>query len=89
MLILLILKILYIARYHQCIFKNSYKIPKTIKGVNFIKDDLLNKKKIETLFNRIKPNIVLHLAANNPSYNEKNYKIFFYKNLILFIFLLS
>ena len=58
------------------------KIPKTIKGVNFIKDDLLNKKKIETLFKRIKPNIVLHLAANNPSYNEKNYKIFFYKNFI-------
>ena len=58
------------------------KIPKNIKGVNFIKEDLLNKKKIDTLFKKIKPNMVLHLAANNPSYREKNYEIFFNKNFL-------
>lgn len=58
------------------------KIPKNIKGVNFIKEDLLNKKKIDTLFKKIKPNMVLHLAANNPSYHEKNYEIFFNKNFL-------
>ena len=31
--------------------------------------------------------MVLHLAANNPSYHEKNYEIFFNKNfLTLYIF---
>ena len=58
------------------------KIPKNIKGVNFIKEDLLNKKKIDTLFKKIKPNVVLHLAANNPSYHERNYEIFFNKNFL-------
>ena len=58
------------------------KIPKNIKGVNFIKEDLLNKKKIDTLFKKIKPNVVLHLAANNPSYHQKNYEIFFNKNFL-------
>ena len=58
------------------------KIPKNIKGVNFIKEDLLNKKKIDTLFKKIKPNMVLHLAANNPYYHEKNYEIFFNKNFL-------
>ena len=58
------------------------KIPKNIKGVNFIKEDLLDKKKIDTLFKKIKPNVVLHLAANNPSYHQRNYEIFFNKNFL-------
>ena len=56
------------------------KEPKRQKGVNYIKEDLSNKKKIGFLFKKIKPDVILHLAANNPSYNEKNYKIFFKEN---------
>ena len=56
------------------------KKPKNQKGVSYIKDNLSNKKKIDLLFNNIKPDIVLHLAANNPSFNEKNYKVFFKEN---------
>ena len=56
------------------------KKPKKQNDVNYIKENLSNKKKIGFLFKKIKPDIVLHLAANNPSYNEKNYKIFFKEN---------
>ena len=56
------------------------KKPKNQKGVSYIKDNLSNKKRIDLLFNNIKPDIVLHLAANNPSFNEKNYKVFFKEN---------
>ena len=56
------------------------KKPKTRKGAKFIKENLSNKKRIDTLFKKTKPDIVLHLASNNPSYNEKSYKVFFTKN---------
>tara|TARA_B100000780_G_scaffold49796_1_gene30940 strand:+ start:690 stop:1616 length:927 start_codon:yes stop_codon:yes gene_type:complete len=56
------------------------KKPKVRKGINYIKENLLNKKKINKIFKNVKPDIVLHLAANNPSYNEKSYKIFFTQN---------
>ena len=56
------------------------KKPKTTKGVNFIRENLLNKKKLDLIFKKKKPDIVLHLAANNPSYHEKNYKVFFKDN---------
>jgi len=61
-----------------------YKGKKPINqiGVKYIKENLSNKKKIDTLFKKIKPDIVLHLAANNPSYNEKNYKVFFKENFL-------
>ena len=61
-------------------YKN--KKPKYINGVNFIKENLLNKKNIDKFFKKTKPDIVLHLAANNPSYHENNYKIFFKENFI-------
>ena len=63
------------------IFYKSKK-PKAIKGVNFIKEDLSNKKKISKLFTQTRPDIVLHLAANNPSYYENSYKIFFEENFL-------
>ena len=61
-----------------------YKGKKPINqiGVKYIKENLSNKKKIDILFKKIKPDIVLHLAANNPSYNEKNYKVFFKENFL-------
>ena len=53
---------------------------KTLNNVNFIKENLLNKKRLDALFKKRKPDIVLHLAANNPSYSENDYKIFFKDN---------
>ena len=60
------------------------KSKKSIKKnkINFIKSDLLNKKKIEKIFAKNKPDIVLHLASNNPSYKESSYKQFYKKNLL-------
>ena len=58
------------------------KKPKTTRGVSFVKENLLNKKKIDLFFKKKKPDIVLHLAANNPSYREKNYKVFFKDNFL-------
>ena len=60
--------------------KNNKKQIK--KSVKFIRNNLLNKKKIDTLFKKIKPDIILHLAANNPSYKDKDSKIFFKENFL-------
>ena len=56
------------------------KKPKNKKGINYIKNNLSNKKQIDLIFKKIKPDIVLHLAANNPSFIENNYKVFFKEN---------
>ena len=47
------------------------KSKKTIQKnkVYFIKSDLLDNKKIEKIFKKLKPDIVVHLASNNPSYS--------------------
>ena len=58
------------------------KKPKFYGKANFIKENLLDKKKLDLLFSRVKPDIIVHLAANNPSYLQKNYKIFFLENFI-------
>ena len=47
------------------------------------KENLLNKRRLDLIFIKKKPDIVLHLASNNPSFNETNYKIFF-KELSIF-----
>ena len=49
-------------------------------GVRFISSNLLNKKELDKIFNKTKPDIVLHLASNNPSYGEKNHNLFFKEN---------
>ena len=41
---------------------------------------MLNKKELDKIFNKTKPDIVLHLASNNPSYDEKNHNLFFKEN---------
>ena len=58
------------------------KKPINQKDVTYIKENLSKKKTIDFYFKKIKPDIVLHLAANNPSYNEKNYKVFFKENFV-------
>ena len=54
----------------------------TLGNVEFIKENLLNKRRLDLIFIKKKPDIVLHLASNNPSFNEANYKIFFRENFI-------
>ena len=51
---------------------SSIKIP----GVKIFKCNLLNKNKILKILNRHKPDIILHLAANNPAHSEKVLKSF-------------
>ena len=48
-----------------------------------IKDNLKIKKKISTYFKKNKPDIVLHLASNNPAYHEKGYQKFYKENLMM------
>ena len=52
------------------------------KGINFIKSNLLNKKKLENIFKKNVPNIIVHLAANNPAYKEISYKKFYNDNIL-------
>ena len=52
------------------------------KGINFIKSNLLNKKKLENIFKKNVPNIIVHLAANNPAHNESSYKKFYKDNIL-------
>ena len=61
--------------------KKSFKKINNNK-INYIISNLLSKKKIENMFEKVKPDIVLHLASNNPSYHENNYKKFYEDNLI-------
>ena len=64
------------------IFVLSKKLPlKNISGIKLIKSNLKNKKKILEIFKKNKPDIILHLAANNPAYNEKGFKKFYSDNL--------
>ena len=66
-------------------FKIFYFINKKYKSkknnINYININLLNKKKIEEVFKVNKPDIILHLASNNPAYNEKNYNKFYLENI--------
>tara|TARA_B110000459_G_C16367772_1_gene383929 strand:+ start:76 stop:552 length:477 start_codon:yes stop_codon:yes gene_type:complete len=58
------------------------KKSKTLGNVKFIKENLLNKRRLDLILIKKKPDIVLHLASNNPSFNETNYKIFFKENFL-------
>ena len=51
------------------------------KGVKYINTNLLNKKKLENIFKKNIPNTIVHLAANNPAFNEKNKKLFYKDNI--------
>ena len=50
-------------------------------GVKYINLNLLNSIKLKKLFKLNKPDIILHLASNNPAFNEKNYKKFYKQNI--------
>ncbi len=40
-----------------------------------------NEKKLFLSFEKKKPDIIIHLAANNPAFGEKNFKTFYIENL--------
>jgi len=44
------------------------KKPKTTKGVNFIRENLLNKKKLDLFFKKKKQEKILNLKANKLFY---------------------
>ena len=48
--------------------KKLYPFKKINKNINFIKLDLQNKKKLHKIINKIKPNVIFHLASSyfNP-----------------------
>ena len=50
-------------------------------GINFININLSKKSEISKIFKLNKPDIILHLASNNPAFNEKNYKKFYLDNI--------
>tara|TARA_B100000780_G_scaffold129912_1_gene91031 strand:- start:1338 stop:2240 length:903 start_codon:yes stop_codon:yes gene_type:complete len=54
----------------------------TIKKTNIIYNNLLSRKKIDHIFSKNKPDIVLHLASNNPSFHQKSYKLFYKDNYV-------
>ena len=62
-------------------FRNKKRIIKN-KKINYIYSNLKNKKKIDKIFKKNKPDIVVHLASNNPSFNQKSNKIFFKENML-------
>ncbi len=70
--------------------KNKYRVfvlakKKTTlfkKKIKFIKVNLLNKKKLDNIFKNNIPNTIVHLAANNPAYNESSYKKFYKDNIL-------
>ena len=67
----ILVKLLYKKKVNTNVFIKK-KSKNLQKKINFIVNDLSNKKKIDRVFLKIKPDIVLHLTANNPSFNQKN-----------------
>ncbi len=59
------------------------KLIKTEKKIKLIQVDLKKKTQIKQTFSKIRPDIIVHLASNNPSFGEKNKKKFYNENLII------
>ena len=61
------------------------KIKKRIPKVKYNFNNLTSQKKIRNQLKRIKPNIIIHLASKNETYekrkNDKNYTVNYLKNL--------
>jgi len=54
-----------------------------LKNVNYILENLKNKKKILKHLNKIKPNIIIHLASINKTYSERSNKDNYHNNYFL------
>ena len=53
---------------------------KKIKNINYIIENLKNKKKIVKILSRIKPHIIIHLASINKTYLERSKNDKYYNN---------
>ena len=51
------------------------------KKIKYFNNNLLNLKKLEKIFLINKPDVIVHLASNNPAYNEESYKKFYKNNI--------
>ena len=55
---------------------------KKLKNINYFKCNLTNYNDINKIFNKIKPDCIIHFGCKNPSYKElKKKKNFFHNNL--------
>ena len=77
----ILIKLLNPNKYNIYVFAKK-KIRNSIKKCKVFNENLKNKKKIRSHFQKIKPDIVLHTASNNPSFNEKNHNLFYKENLL-------
>jgi len=75
-------KILLSKKKYRVFVIGKKKIKLIKRKVKFIKINLLNKKNLENIFKINIPNIIVHLAANNPAYKEISYKKFYKDNIL-------
>ena len=75
-------KILLSKKKYRVFVLGKKKVTLIKNKVKFIKVNLLNKKSLENTFKNNIPNIIVHLAANNPAYNEVSYKKFYKDNIL-------
>ena len=68
-------------KYNIFVFSKK-KAKNTIKNCKIFTENLKNKEKIRSHFQKKRPDIILHIASNNPSFNEKNYNLFYKENLL-------
>ena len=62
----------------KILLKNKYKVfgiiknnkKNTIKNVSYIKLNLSNLNLVKRKFDKIKPDVIVHFASENPSINE-------------------
>ena len=59
----------------------KFKKKKKKKNIKFFEFNLNKKKKLEFFFKKNKVDVVLHLAANNPSFDQNNYKLHYSENI--------
>jgi GDP-D-mannose dehydratase len=52
------------------------------KNINYLRDNLQNIESINKIFLKNKPDIILHLASNNPSYSERGTDKFYKYNVV-------
>tara|TARA_Y100001970_G_scaffold290895_1_gene426158 strand:- start:54 stop:935 length:882 start_codon:yes stop_codon:yes gene_type:complete len=73
----------------KILLKNKYKVfgiiknnkKNTIKNVSYIKLNLSNLNLVKRKFDKIKPDVIVHFASENPSINENIKKTLFLKNI--------
>ncbi len=73
-------KILLKKNFKVLIFGRKKSIIKNNK-VKYFNNNLLNLKKLQNIFSKNKPDVIVHLATNNPAYNEEGFKKFYKNNL--------